>query len=66
MKKNILIIALVIYALTGPANKPATGYLDYQIECTNDSIYLFDYGLKVGSIPYDSSKFVNLILNDNQ
>lgn len=38
---------------------------DYQLEVTQDSIYLFDGDSKVGAIPFGNSPIDSVIMNDN-
>ena len=56
--------ALTIGYLIGSIHKIDTR--EYQIECTNHGMKIYDKKRHVGTIPYDTSKFSLLILNDNQ
>jgi len=51
----------ILYPTTGSAKR------DYQIECDDDSMVIYDGNKKIGVIDYaDDSKLSNLILKDNQ
>lgn len=73
---QIILIALFIVVGTGGyflgrlhKDKTSVVYVpshDYQIECVQDSITIYDGSRIVGSLPYDSSRFSNIILDDNQ
>jgi len=39
---------------------------DYQIEVTQDSIYLFDGDRKVGAVPFGNTPIDSLIMKDNE
>lgn len=38
----------------------------YQIKTTQDSIIVYDYNRRVSAMPYDSSQFSGIIMQDNQ
>lgn len=51
----------ILYPTTGSAKR------DYQIECNDDSMIVYDGNKKLGTIDYaDDSRLSNMVLKDNQ
>ncbi len=66
---GILLTTGVLGYLIGFNSNTSTNTVNprsYQIQCTQDSIYIYDGEKRIGTVDYDdSSNFSNLILNDN-
>lgn len=61
-----ILIVVLIFDFCTSKDRLKSQLRDYQIECTMDSMYLYDNQKLIGTIPYDSSKFSLLIYKDNQ